>query len=391
MRLPWKKRSENSNVSFLLTQDAYDTLCVSGYTTLANNPEIRTAVDRIASLIGSMTIYLMANTAKGDTRIKNELSSKIDINPWTYGTRTTWMQTIVRNLLLDGNGNSIVLPVTEMGYIRDLIPVPASYVTMQPKGIGLNGYTIYINGTAHDPADVLHFVNNPDPTYPWKGQGYRVVLKDIAENLKQASATEKGFLSSKWKPSVIVKVDALTEEFASPEGRKKLLESYIETNEVGEPWMIPAEQFQIEQIKPLSLNDLAIKDTVELNKRTVASILGVPPFVLGVGEFSKEAWNNFINTTIMPIAKEIEQELTKKLLLSDRMYFRFNIRSLYTYDIQQTASVGAEMFVRGIMTGNEVRDSLGLSPMDGLDELVLLENYIPLDRIGDQKKLVQDE
>lgn len=28
--------------------------------------------------------------------------------------------------------------------------------------------------------------------------------------------------------------------------------------------------------------------------------------------------------------------------------------------------------------------------MEGLDELVLLENYIPLDKIGDQKKLIQE-
>jgi HK97 family phage portal protein len=110
-----------------------------------------------------------------------------------------------------------------------------------------------------------------------------------------------------------------------------------------------------------------------------------------VGDYNRDAWNNFINNTIRPIAKEIEQELTRKLILSPKWYLKFNIWSLMNWDLTTISQVFGELRKQGIVTGNEVRDRIGMSPKDGLDELVMLENYIPADKLGDQKKLEQEE
>ena len=385
-----QERSVNTGgmIGYLLSND-YDKMCTTEYVTLDQCPEIIAGVLRIAELIGSMTIHLMANTKNGDIRIRNELSRLIDIEPSPVMTRKTWMTYIVMDMLLYGKGNAVVQPHTWEGYIQSLEPIAPDRVMIQPRLNDRRYYDIYIDGVKRKPDNLLHFVYNPDKFYPFMGKGIEIPLRELAKTLKQARTTERGFMESKWKPSLIVKVDSNIRAFSSEEGRQKILNDYVKSATVGEPWLIPGEQFQVEQVKPLSLADLAINDTVELDKKTVASLLGIPSFVLGVGDYDRTAWNSFIQNTIGPITVAIQQELTKKLILSESWYLKFNLRSLMQYDIQSIYTVFGGLRTQGVVTGNEVRDMLGLSPIDGegMNDLVILENYIPTSKIGDQEKL----
>ena len=364
-------------------------ICVPGYTRLSDNPEIQTACLRIAELIGSMTIYLMSNTEDGDKRIINELSRAIDITPNGNMTRSHWMTAIVMNLLLYGKGNSIVVPHTYNGILQSMEPISASRVSLMPVGSSYRDYKVLIDGVPRDPDGLMHFAYNPDPLYLWKGRGVTVTLKDIANNLKQGQKTINAFMSSEWKPSIIVKVDSLTDEFSSKAGRRKLIEEYVKPETPGEPWIIPAEQFEIEQVRPLTLADLAINDNITMDKKTVAAVIGVPPFLLGVGEFKRDEWNSFIQTKVRSIVQNIQQEMTRALIVSPRWYIAMNVWSLMDYDMKAVSDILLAGSDRGYVNGDEWRDRMHMAPA-GLKEYRILENYIPFDMSGNQKKLIQE-
>ena len=376
-------RSTGLTLAALSNFESLETL---GYTRLADSPDVAMAVGRLADMVSDATIYLMHNTKAGDERVKNELSKFMDIHPYSLGTRKTLINWITSYMFLEGDGNAVVLPKTDGGYLTDMRPLPGAQLVPVDNGLS---YYVQWRGIKLLPDEVLHFPLRPDLYYPWRGRGVRIPLKDVLGNLKQSAATTKAFLSDKWKPSVIVKVDAMADEFDSEAGRDKLLDQYIANQEAGKPWIIPSELMDIVQVKPLSLADLAIADNVQLDKRTVAATIGVPPYFVGVGNFSKDEYNNCVRTTCRTLTNIICNELTNKLLLSPDMYFKSSQRSLYAYDLKELSEIADNQYVCGLMTGNEVRDWLDMSPVDGLDERVILENYIPAGMIGDQKKLDQ--
>lgn len=380
----FKKRSRADPVALWFSSEG---CAPSGYYRLLDAPEVAACVDRICAIVSSATIHLMENGKKGDRRVKDELSRFMDTTPWgPMGTRATWMSWVVATMLTVGDGNAFVLPhvrrVNGQFIITGLEPMPGAAAIRDEDTV----YKVIWKGSTFDPDEVVHFRLFADLDEPWRGRGYRVQAGKIAASLKQTGELKDSLSSPKYKPPMLVAVNS-DADLSDPKKRDEFVENYLEHSEAGKPWVFSADLLNVSQQKPLTLADLAIKDTVELDKRTVASIFGVPPFLLGLGSYNEAEYNGFIRTVVNHICKVIEQTLTWSILISPSRYFRFNRRHLYAYDMKALIEMDLAMSDRGYLNGDEVREDSYRDPAR-LTEFKVLENYIPYDMSGKQQKLV---
>jgi HK97 family phage portal protein len=377
-----KREKYNPVAIWLNGEDAKNILLPAGYMPVTKNEEVKKCIHKIADLVSNMTIMLMENTENGDRRLRNELSKKVDVNPNNRMVRKNFIYKIVADMIT--HGNSVVYPTIKDGLLDNLTIWDINGVTYRGD---TEDYRIEYKVQVFNPDELLHFVLIPDDSFPFKGQGFIPIVKDAIANIVQANTTKTGFLQSKWRPSLIIKVESDAEGMQIKEEREKILNSYVGDTENGEPWIVPANEIDVREVRPLSLQDLAIQDSLTLDKKAVAAAFGVPAFMMGVGDFNKDEYNNFISTVIMPIAKVIEQEMTKKLVYSPYWYFKFNAKTLMQYDLKELTTHVKEMVAVGLINRNEGRNAFDYSPVDGLNEYAVLENYIPVGDIGKQEKL----
>lgn len=367
-----------------MTEDA-KSLLVGGYTRLSDSPEVLTAVNTIADLVSNMTIQLMQNGDKGDTRVKNDLSRLVDIKPNSYQTRKSFIFWVVKSMML--TGNAVVMPLTRGGKTIELRPLADNKIRFYYDDKNDFDYVIKYKEKDYAPDSLLHFVLNPKDDLPFMGSSYRVSLSDVTHNLRQASATKRSFMSSEYMPSLVMLIDSDAD--LDEDEREKFEEKYLKRKDKNKPLLLPDGLVNFQTIKPLTLEDLAIHESIKVDKQTVASILGIPAFVLGVGTYSKDEWNNFINTKIMSIAQIIQQTLNK-LIVEEDQYFNFNPRSLYNYSLVEQVNAITNLVKVNTLRRNEGRNWLGLAPDEEMDDLIVLENYLLQQDLSKQNKLTQN-
>jgi HK97 family phage portal protein len=115
-----------------------------------------------------------------------------------------------------------------------------------------------------------------------------------------------------------------------------------------------------------------------LSIQDIARILNLPPHLLG--ELSHATYSNieeqniqFVQLSLRPTVKRLEDELESKLFLgddADRYSVKFNLDGLLRGNTKDRAQFYHNAILDGYMSRNEVRELEGFTHKDGLDEFL---------------------
>jgi HK97 family phage portal protein len=138
--------------------------------------------------------------------------------------------------------------------------------------------------------------------------------------------------------------------------------------------MLLDQGMRYEAVKPLTLQDTDLASLKTQTMKRICALYGVPPSMVGVGDSkynnTQTMLDEFYKSTMYPVLVNVQQKL-KQALFGDypNLYVEFDTKNfLKGAPLDQMNFVNSGVKA-GVMTPNEGREYLGMSKMDGADEL----------------------
>ena len=137
----------------------------------------------------------------------------------------------------------------------------------------------------------------------------------------------------------------------------------------------------------MSNSDAELLEVRKYSVLDVCRFFGVHPYMVFADQStnykaSENSQINFLNQTLRPFLRQIEQEFTDKLLPRSRRQaerIRFDLSALFATDLRTRAEYVKSLVESGVMTPNEGRQFEGRAPLDGGDTLFVSCNIAPID------------
>lgn len=282
-------------------------------------------------------------------------------------TKFMLIKQVVSDVILYGNGYLYIERATD-GMIVGLSYLPGDQVTIYHNDATGEFYFMY-KGLKIEDKDILHFYKN---TYDGivgisllKFASRTIYLSNNAED----AAAE--YFSSGLNINAIIHATApLTQHQARQAVDSMNTLGFDNKPGTGKIRFLPFD-LKLEPVSQ-SAEDAQLTDTRLFNVSDIARFLNIPPAMLLDNNRNTADLNlQFLTQCLAPWIALIEDELNRKLITEDDLYFDMDEKSLLRTDLKSTAEYYDTLVSGGILTIKEVRDLLGFETLEGTDKLII--------------------
>jgi HK97 family phage portal protein len=292
----------------------------------------------------------------------SEYHTASEFKRWTFSQCLLW-------------GNSFALISRRGTELDKFIPLNAADCSLNRASDGTYYYTTSEYGEVA-PADVLHFRM---PSFVRQLWGDSPVV-DAARAMALNGELETTGLESYRMPG-LGKLSITTEESIGADGVRQMQDAFKSAHSGPDGMLRPIIAQNGASVAQVG-QSLVDQDWIQARKQAIediARVYGIPPYVLfseaGTAYTAEQA--RMYADSLATYTDAWQSELTSKLYPGQDVKVCFDTTQLMRGSFGESMSAYKEAIQLGVMTPNEVRMELGLTPMEGGDQMYVGPNMQP--------------
>jgi HK97 family phage portal protein len=339
---------------------------------------VLSAVVLLSESIASLPLSVYRSEGGVKLVAKEHAAHRALRTPNTHFTSFTFIQVLVKHLLL--NGNAYALITRRAGGIS-LSPIEPRKVKVVVKE---NSVTYQVGNVTYKESDMLHFKGLSNDGII--GLSPITLAREAIGNALAVDEYGARFFSQGGTMSGILEVPGALSDTAFNRLKGSFKEKYHGSKNSHET-VVLEEGAKYTRLN-LSNEDAQFLDAKRFTVLEVARIFRIPPHLLG--ELSRATHSNveqenlnYLTYTLQPWIIRIEQELNKKLFTEaeqDNHFVKFNMSAFLRSDQKSRGEFYQLMAMNGFYTINEVRELEDKSPIVNGNYHFVPVNLQPVER-----------
>ena len=288
--------------------------------------------------------------------------------PNTLLTMQKMLEKLVPSLILSGNAFILVVRDNN-GYPMELFPIPAADAQAIYKDSELYIRFVYQNGSVytHKYDDLIHL-----RMYLWNNDVFGEPIMDALTPLTDTVGTIDTGLKKAIKNSAVIrwllKYTQPLHESDIKQRADNFVKNYLEVSNQSVGVAATDSKADVVQITPKDyVPNFPIMDSIQ---KRIYALLGVNDRIVS-GTYTEDEWNAWYESSIEPIALDLQNEFTRKLFTRKerafRNYIAFESSNLACSSISTRLNF-VQLVDRGAMLPDEWRALFNMAPIEGGDK-----------------------